>query len=157
MTTCVPWYLTLWWPSIMSSSLIALDDHPYMHVAWYWYVVPTKRSVSYLTQTDMSALDQSSSLLILFFLVTSTTDGLSEALFKVLICFDFCFLFFIKRWFSKVTTNISSSNFVGFTKKSSKADSILDCASRCVYWEQKSSYCNAFRWNFKPSEFQTFR
>ena len=59
--------------------------------------------------------------------------------------FVLIFAFFKKSWFSKVTTNISSSNFVGFTKKSLKAESILDCASRCVYWEQRSSYCNAFR------------
>ena len=125
------------------------------HVACYKYTGVSVR----LTTTDMSVFAKRSyfSLFSLFFLITNTTtDGLSEALFKVkttIICFN---LFFVHYLFFKVTTNISSSNFVGFTKKSLKAESILDCASRCVYWEQRSSYCNAFRC-FQPTKFQTWK
>jgi hypothetical protein len=44
------------------------------------------------------------------------------------------------------TQNISTSNFNYYTKKSLKATSLLDCASKCIYWEDQASKCNAFRW-----------
>ena len=64
----------------------------------------TQTGVSVIHTTDMSAFTQSSSFLLsLFFLITNTTDGLSEALFKVkttMICFEFllCPLIDLLRW-----------------------------------------------------------
>ena len=101
-------------------------------------------TVSVKLTTDMSALKafaQTKPLFTIILFIIANSEGLSEALFKVRNTLPIVFL----NDFLKVTTNISSSNFVGFTTKNLKAESLLDCASRCVFWEERSSYCNAFR------------
>ena len=65
-------------------------------------------------------------LLLLLLLLPSKSSASVEALFRV-------------------TKNISTSSFSSYTKKSLKAESVLACASRCLYWQDRSSYCNAFR------------
>ena len=106
-------------------------------------------TVSVKLTTDMSALKafaQTKPLFTIILFIIANSEGLSEALFKVRNTpfFPIVFLNGVHD-FLKVTTNISSSNFVGFTTKNLKAESLLDCASRCVFWEERSSYCNAFR------------
>ena len=44
-----------------------------------------------------------------------------------------------------MTQNISEYQFNRVKKKTMKAASFIDCAGKCLYWENKYSYCNAFR------------
>ena len=45
----------------------------------------------------------------------------------------------------QMTNNISDSQFLSYTKKDLKAFSFHDCARKCVHYENKNGYCNAFR------------
>ena len=149
---CSIWlvYLTPRWSSKVMRSIITVNDHTYMQVAW-WYK-HKGQWVSDLPQTCLPLLkDHHCCFLSFSSSLTPPMDSQrpclrSQRTSRFLLVFVYRCIALLRKWFSKVTTNISSSNFVGFTKKSLKADSILDCASRCVYWEQKSSYCNAFRY-----------
>ena len=46
----------------------------------------------------------------------------------------------------KTTQNISTYEFDRYLRKSMKAESILECANKCLYWQNQNNYCNAFRW-----------
>ena len=146
---CSIWlvYLTPRWSSKVMRSIITVNDHTYMQVAW-WYK-HKGQWVSDLPQTCLPLLKDHHCCFLSFSSYPTPPMDSQRLSLRSRDPYKFVFVLLWKllpTTVLKVTTNISSSNFVGFTKKSLKADSILDCASRCVYWEQKSSYCNAFRY-----------
>ena len=146
---CSIWlvYLTPRWSSKVMRSIITVNDHTYMQVAW-WYK-HKGQWVSDLPQTCLPLLKDYHCCLLSFSSYPTPPMDSQRLSLRSRDPNKFVYVLLWKllpTTVLKVTTNISSSNFVGFTKKSLKADSILDCASRCVYWEQKSSDCNAFRY-----------
>ena len=46
----------------------------------------------------------------------------------------------------EATRNISGYEFARHTEKSIPATSVLECAGKCLYWQNQSNYCNTFRW-----------
>ena len=123
--------------------IITVDDHPYMHVAWWR---SDGQCQTYHRHVCLKGLCPNQAIIhhhtFHHCQLRRTLRGFVQGQKYFPDClFKWCPI----HDFLKVTTNISSSNFVGFTTKNLKAESLLDCASRCVFWEQRSSYCNAFR------------
>ena len=46
----------------------------------------------------------------------------------------------------EATKNIPGYEFDRHTEKSIPATFVLECAGKCLYWQNKYNYCNAFRW-----------